>query len=114
MSLSNIDKPFFPDGFTKGDLLQYYASIAPLLLPHLADRPIVRSRYPDGAEGPSFYEKQAPGHTPSFVPLAPMFSGHRDDHIDYVTAPHLAALLWIVNMGAIEMHPWLSLSLIHI
>lgn len=108
VSLSNIDKPFFPDGYTKGDLLQYYASIAPLLLPHLADRPIVRSRYPDGADGPSFYEKQAPGHTPSFVPLAPMFSGHRDDHIDYVTAPHLAALLWIVNMGAIEMHPWLS------
>ena len=108
VSLSNIDKPFFADGYTKGDLLQYYASIGPLLLPHLQGRPIVRSRYPDGADGPSFYEKQAPSHTPDWVPLAPMFSGHRDEHIDYVTAPDLASLLWIVNMGAIEMHPWLS------
>ncbi|MDX1690097.1 MAG: non-homologous end-joining DNA ligase [Acidimicrobiia bacterium] len=108
VSLSNLDKPFFSGGETKGDLLQYYASISSLLLPHLADRPIVRSRYPDGADGPSFYEKQAPGHTPGWVPLAPMHSDHRDGSIDYVTAPDLASLLWIVNMGAIEMHPWLS------
>jgi len=108
LRLGNIDKPFFPDGYTKGDLLQYYASVAPLLLPHLASRAIVMSRYPDGAGGQMFYEKQAPGHAPEWLPTAPLYSEHRGDAIDFVTAPDAASLLWIVNLGAIEMHPWLS------
>ncbi len=108
LRLSNVDKPFFPDGYTKGDLLQYYASVAPLLLPHLESRAIVMSRYPDGADGPMFYEKQAPVHAPDWLSTAPLWSEHRGDSIDFVTAPDAASLLWIVNLGAIEMHPWLS------
>ena len=77
LRLSNVDKPFFPDGYTKGDLIQYYASIAPVLIPHLEDRAIVMARFPDGAEGDFFYEKQAPGHQPDWMPLAPIDSGHR-------------------------------------
>ena len=75
LRLSNIDKPFFPDGYTKGDLISYYASVAPLLLPHLADRAIVMARFPDGAEGDFFYEKNAPGHQPDWMELAPLGSG---------------------------------------
>ncbi len=106
--LRNIDKPFFPDGYTKGDLIQYYASVAGSLLPHLADRPIVMSRYPDGIEGETFYEKQAPPHTPDWLPTLPVFSKERDGDIDFVTAPDRDALLWLASMGCIEMHPWLS------
>jgi bifunctional non-homologous end joining protein LigD len=106
--LSNIDKPFFPGGYTKGDLVAYYAAIAPLLLPHLRDRAIVLARFPDGAEGGWFYEKQAPSHAPEWLPTAPLWSGHRGDHIDFVTAPDVESLMWIANLGAIEIHPWLS------
>jgi len=106
--ISNIDKQFFPDGYTKGDLIQYYASVAPTLLPHLRDRAIVMARFPDGAEGDFFYEKRAPGHTPGWLPTVPMWSEHRDDHIDYITTPDAESLMWLANMGAIEIHPWLS------
>ena len=106
--LTNPDKPFFPGGETKGDLVAYYHSVAPLLLPHLRDRAIVLARFPDGAEGNWFYEKQAPSHKPEWLPTAPLFSTHRGDAIDFVTAPDVSALLWIANLGAIEIHPWLS------
>ena len=108
LRLSNIDKPFFPDGSTKGDLIQYYASVAPVLLPHLRDRALVLSRYPDGAEGEFFYEKQAPSHRPDWIPTAPLHSNVRGGDIDFVMAPDAAALMWVANLGAIEMHPWLS------
>ena len=108
LRLSNIDKPFFPDGYTKGDLIQYYASIAPVLLPHLQDRAIVMARFPNGAEGDFFYEKQAPGHQPDWMPLAPIYSGHRGAAIDFVTARDPESLMWLANMGCIEVHPWLS------
>src|SRR3990172_917838 len=106
--LSNPDKPFFPGGETKGDLVAYYHSVAPVLLPHLLDRAIVLARFPDGADGAWFYEKQAPSHKPEWLPTAPLWSGHRGDVIDFVTAPEVASLLWIANLGAIEIHPWLS------
>lgn len=109
LRLSNLDKPFFPDGYTKGDLISYYASVAPLLLPHLDDRAIVMARFPDGAEGDFFYEKQAPGHQPDWMPLAPLPSmGGRTEIIDYVTARDAESLMWLANMGCIEIHPWLS------
>jgi bifunctional non-homologous end joining protein LigD len=108
LRLSNIDKPFFPDGYTKGDLVQYYASIASVLVPHLQDRAIVMARFPDGAEGDFFYEKQAPGHQPDWMPLAPIHSGHRGTAIDFVTAGDAESLMWLANMGCIEIHPWLS------
>ncbi len=108
LRLSNIDKPFFPDGYTKGDLIQYYASIAPVLVPHLQDRAIVMARFPDGAGGDFFYEKQAPGHQPDWMPLASIHSGHRGAAIDFVTARDAESLMWLANMGCVEIHPWLS------
>jgi len=109
LRLSNLDKPFFPDGYTKGDLIAYYASAASVLLPHLADRAIVMARFPDGADGDFFYEKQAPGHQPDWMPLAPLASvGGKTDVIDFVTARDAESLMWLANMGCIEIHPWLS------
>ncbi|MDH3306324.1 MAG: non-homologous end-joining DNA ligase [Acidimicrobiia bacterium] len=108
LSLTNIDKPFFPEGYTKGDLIQYYSSVAPLLLPHLAGRAIVMSRYPDGIDGQTFYEKQAPGHQPDWMPLAAIHSSHRGEPIEFVMAPDRESLMWLANMGCIEIHPWLS------
>jgi bifunctional non-homologous end joining protein LigD len=108
LRLSNVDKPFFPDGETKGDLITYYGAIAPLLLPHLRDRAIVLARFPDGADGDWFYEKQAPSHTPDWLPTFPLHSEHRGAAINFVTAPDAESLMWIANLGAIEIHPWLS------
>jgi bifunctional non-homologous end joining protein LigD len=107
--LSNPDKEFFPeDGFTKGDLIQYYASISTLLLPHLDGRALSMSRYPNGASGESFYEKQCPSHAPEWIVRAPIHSSHRGAPIEFCTAPDVESLLWVANLGCIEMHPWLS------
>ena len=108
LRLSNLDKPFFRDGYTKGDLISYYASAAPLLLPHLEDRAIVMARFPNGSEGGFFYEKQAPGHQPEWMQLAPLESATRGGTIDFVTARNPESLMWLANMGCIEIHPWLS------
>jgi bifunctional non-homologous end joining protein LigD len=106
--ISNPHKPFFTDQYTKGDLIQYYASIAPVLLPHLEGRALSLSRYPDGAHGASFYEKQCPSHAPDWLVRVPIHSNHRGEPIDFCTAPDLESLLWLANMACIEMHPWLS------
>lgn len=108
LCLSNLDKPFFPEGYTKGDLISYYASVAPVLLPHLEARAIVMARFPDGAEGGSFYEKHAPGHQPEWMPLAPLESAGKGGMINFVTARDAESLMWLANMGCIEIHPWLS------
>ncbi|MDH3606028.1 MAG: non-homologous end-joining DNA ligase [Acidimicrobiia bacterium] len=108
LRITNPDKPFFADGYTKGDLIQYYASIAPQLLPHLQDRAIVMARFPDGADGDFFYEKQAPTHKPDWMPVAPIHSEVRGGAIEFCTAPDRPSLMWFANMGCIEIHPWLS------
>ena len=109
LRLSNVDKVFFAqDGYTKGDLVEYYASIAPLLLPHLAGRALSMARYPDGADGSFFYEKQCPGHAPQWMVRAPLHSEVRGQAIEFCTASDTESLLWLANMGCIEMHPWLS------
>jgi len=111
LRLSNVDKPFFPDdGYTKGDLIQYYASVAPVLLPHLAGRPISMSRYPDGIDGPSFYEKRAPGHQPEWMKKAPVPSDSQGGIIDFLLADSREALMWFANMGCVEVHPFHSTS----
>jgi len=111
LRLSNVDKPFFPDdGYTKGDLIQYYASVAPVLLPHLAGRPISMSRYPDGIDGPSFYEKRAPGHQPEWMKKAPVPSDSQGGIIDFLLADSREALMWFANMGCVEVHPFHSVS----
>ena len=108
LRLTNPDKQFFPEGYTKGDLIQYYATIAPVLLPHLEDRAIVMARFPDGATGDFFYEKQAPSHKPEWMPVASLYSEVRQGPIEFCTAPDRPSLMWFANMGCIEIHPWLS------
>ena len=109
ITLSNIDKVFFPeDPYTKGDLIQYYASVAPVLLPHLEGRPISMSRYPDGIMGPSFYEKRAPGHQPDWMRLAPVVSDSMGGKIDFLLADSVESMMWFANMGCIEVHPFHS------
>ncbi len=109
LRLTNLDKLYFPgDGYTKGDLIQYYASVAPVLLPHLAGRPISMSRYPEGIEGPSFYEKRAPGHQPDWMKTTPVPSDSQGGIIDFLVADSREALMWFANMGCIETHPFHS------
>ncbi len=107
LRLSNLDKPFWPDeGYTKGDLVAYYFNVAGLILPHLAERPLTMKRMPDGAFGPSFYEKTAPSHTPEWVHRCRVASeDSRRGVIDYLSVDDLATLLFVVNLGCIEMHP---------
>ena len=109
ITFSNIDKAFFPETpYTKGDLIQYYTSVAPVLLPHLAGRPISMSRYPDGITGPSFYEKRAPGHQPEWMSLAPVVSDSMGGTIDFLLADSVESLMWFANMGCVEVHPFHS------
>jgi len=94
-------------GFTKAQALDYYARIAPALLPHLKDRPLTRVRFPDGVEGQRFYEKRAPSHTPEWVRKAPIVMG-REGELDFVVCDDLATLTWLTQLAAFELHPSLS------
>jgi len=107
LRLSNLDKLFWPDeGYTKGDLLAYYFNVADLLLPHLERRPLTMKRMPDGIDGDAFYEKTAPTHTPEWVHRCTVLSEDaKEGRIDYLTVDDLATLLFVANLGAIEMHP---------
>jgi DNA ligase D-like protein (predicted ligase)/DNA ligase D-like protein (predicted polymerase)/DNA ligase D-like protein (predicted 3'-phosphoesterase) len=105
LRLSNLDKLYWPDdGFTKGDLLAYYYNAAPLLLPHLRDRPLTMLRMPDGIAGESFYEKRVPSHAPGWLPTASV-PGEERKPIDMIMAQDLASLLYVINLGCIELHP---------
>ena len=109
ITFSNVDKVFFPEhGYTKGDLIQYYASVAPLLLPHLDGRPISMSRFPDGITGSSFYEKRAPGHQPEWMRTVPVVSDSQGGMIEFLLADSPEALMWFANMACIEIHPFHS------
>jgi bifunctional non-homologous end joining protein LigD len=107
VSVSNLDKPMFPTGFTKGQAIEYYVRISTHLLPHLKDRPITLKRYPNGTTGKHFYEKDAPDYTPAWVRRysVPRRSGESD--IRYIVIDDLAALVWSVNLANLEMHPFL-------
>jgi bifunctional non-homologous end joining protein LigD len=107
LKLSNRDKVLFPKaGFSKGDVIDYYAEIAPVLLPHLRDRPLTMKRYPDGVEAEYFYEKQAPSHRPDWVSTAPVKAGGKT--IDYSLANDLPTLVWLANLADLELHTSLS------
>lgn len=106
LRLSNLDKVYWPrDGYTKGDLLSYYYGIADFILPYLAQRPLTRKRMPEGAEGPFFYEKNAPVHTPDWMPRCKVASDEGGGVNDFLMAQDVASLLYVVNLGSIEFHP---------
>lgn len=102
VKLTHLDK-FYWDKITKGDLIAYYRAVAPRLLPLLKDRPLVMRRYPDGIKGESFFQKEA-GHPPSFVKTVKI--QHEERTISYILVQNLSTLLYVVNLGSIELHPF--------
>jgi bifunctional non-homologous end joining protein LigD len=108
LTLSNLDKVLYADtGFTKGEVLDYYTRIAPVLLPHLAGRPLTMKRYPDGVDGKFFFEKNAPSHTPDWVrtvTLATPGSTKARETIDFVVVEELPTLVWAANLATLELH----------
>lgn len=104
--VKNLDKVFWPeDGFTKGDIMRYYAEIWPVLAPHLTNRPVSLVRYPEGITGNFFYQKDVP-KPPKWLTTCPISSGDRI--IRYAVFNNLESLIWSINLGCIEVHPWLS------
>jgi len=114
LKLSNLDKVFFPvEGVTKGDLLEYYRAVASALLPHLKDRPFTMVRWPDGVEGKKFFQKDAPSHMPEWIPtfrtqVSTRESPRQRKWVNFPIVNDELALLWMVNMGCIDMNTWYS------
>ncbi len=114
LKLSNLDKVFFPqEGITKGDLLEYYRAIAPVLTPHLRDRPFTMVRWPDGVEAGRFFQKDAPSHMPEWIDtfralVSTRESPRRKKWVNFPLVNDELALLWMVNMGCIDMNAWYS------
>ena len=108
LSLSNLDKVLYPEtGFTKGEVIDYYTRIAPVLLPHLAHRPLTVKRYPNGVDAAFFFEKNAPRGTPSWVRTVTLpvpGSTMNRETIDFVVVEELATLVWLANLAALELH----------
>ncbi len=102
--LSNLDKPLYPDGFTKAQVIHYYSTVAPLLLPHLLDRPVTFIRYPNGVDGGHFYEKNVPRGAPDWLRTARLPSRGSADTVDYALIDELPALVWAANLAALELH----------
>jgi bifunctional non-homologous end joining protein LigD len=114
LKLSNLDKLYFPrEGITKGDLIAYYHDVAPVLVPHLKNRPFTMIRWPDGIEGKHFFQKDAPSHMPDWIPthralVSTRESPPRKKWVDFAVVNDEDALLWMVNMGCIDMNTWYS------
>ncbi len=107
LSLSNLDKVMYPEtGFTKGQVIDYYTRVAPVLLPHLRDRPLTLKRYPNGVEGGHFYEKQCPSHAPDWVRSEPVELSSKT--IRFCVCDDLPTLVWLANLADLELHPSLS------
>jgi bifunctional non-homologous end joining protein LigD len=108
LELSNLDKVLYPAAaFTKGEVIDYYTRIAPVLLPHLRDRALTRIRYPNGVDGPHFFEKNKPGGTPDWVRLETLpvpGSTKSRETIDFVVVDELATLVWVANLASLELH----------
>ena len=107
--LSNQEKVFWPEErYTKGDLVEYYRAISPWLLPYLSERPVVLTRFPDGIQGKSFYQKDAPAFTPEWLRTERMWSEATQREIDYFVVDDVQSLLYLANLAAIPLHMWLS------
>jgi bifunctional non-homologous end joining protein LigD len=111
LKLSNLDKVLYPaTGFTKGQVIDYYAHIAPVLVPHLAGRPLTLKRYPNGVDSEFFFEKNATAHRPDWIKTAPIWSEGNRRNVNYILADNLPTVIWMANLAAIELHPSLSLA----
>ncbi len=111
LKLSNLDKVLYPaTGFTKGQVIDYYARIGPVLVPHLNGRPLTLKRYPNGVDSEYFFEKNATAHRPDWIETAPIWSEGNRRNVNYILANDLATLVWVANLAAIELHPSLSLA----
>src|SRR5438270_1787113 len=111
LKLSNLDKVLYPAaGFTKGQVIDYYVRIAPVLLPHLREKPLTMKRYPGGVNEEFFFEKNAPKHRPEWIKTAPIWSYGNNRNVNYILANDLATLVWVANLASLELHPSLSLA----
>lgn len=111
LNLSNLDKVLYPaTGFAKGQVIDFYAHIAPVLLPHLRGRAVTMKRYPDGVDGEFFYEKNAPKHRPEWVKTAAIWSRHNRRNINFLLVDDLPTLVWLANLASLEIHPSLALA----
>ncbi|HEX8311277.1 MAG TPA: non-homologous end-joining DNA ligase [Chthoniobacteraceae bacterium] len=111
LKLSNLDKVLFPKaGFTKGQVIDYYARIAPVLLPHLKNRALTLKRYPNGVEGPFFYEKRCPPYRPEWVKTQPVWSEGNNANIDFCLANDLPTLIWAANLADLELHTYMAMA----
>src|ERR1700692_542897 len=109
LSVSNLDKVLYPKvGFTKGQVIDYYIRIAPVLLPHLKDRPLTLKRYPNGVDAAFFYEKNCPSHRPAWVKTARVWSEGNKRNMDYCLANDLPTLVWAANLADLELHTSLA------
>src|SRR5437899_11584868 len=109
LSVSNLDKVLYPKvGFTKGQVIDYFIRVAPVLLPHLKDRPLTMKRYPNGVEGEFFYEKNCPSHRPKWVQTAKVWSEGNQRIMNYCLANDLPTLVWAANLADLELHTSLS------
>ncbi len=111
LSLSNLEKVLYPEaGFTKGQVIDYYVRVAPMLLPHLAGRPLTVKRYPDGVGGMFFYEKNCPRKRPEWVATAPIWSEGNHRWMEYCVVQNLPSLVWAANLASLELHTSLSMA----
>ncbi|MGH9190756.1 MAG: non-homologous end-joining DNA ligase [Acidimicrobiales bacterium] len=111
LSLSNLDKVLYPEaGFTKGQVIDYYSRISPVLVPHLRQHPLTLKRYPNGVHEKFFFEKNCPSHRPPWVPTVAVWSSRNQDHVNYCLIDETAAVVWVANLAALELHPSLSLA----
>ena len=106
---TNLRKVYWPtDGYTKGDLIEYYRAVSPWLLPYLRNRPVVMTRFPDGIDGKSFYQKDAPEFAPSWLRTTPIWSEDTQRNINYFVCDDEESLLYVANLGCIPLHLWAS------
>jgi len=111
LKLSNLDKILYPTaGFTKGQVIDYYVRVAPVLIPHIAGHPLTLKRYPEGVNHPFFFEKNAPKHRPDWVKIAPIWSEGNNRDVNYILPDDLPTLVWVANLASLELHPSLSLA----
>ena len=109
LKLSNLDKVLYPAvGFTKGQVIDYYSRVAPVLLPHLSGRPLTLKRYPNGVDEKFFYEKRCPSHRPEWMQTMSVWSDRNKGEVPYCLVDELASVVWVANMASLELHTSLS------